>query len=321
MMNCLMVRIKSNLSVTQIDIGMLNIKKALESVRMMRALTGLDGLAFKKLLITFELVLQKESGKPTKSRKRAPGGGRHHTLDTAQSKLFYILFYMKCYPTFDLAGFFFDVDRSQTNRWVKELLPLLEQSLGRELVLPKRKITSLEDFLLFFPSVKDIFIDGTERPVQRPEKNKRQTKHYSGKKKRHTKKNLVVSTEKKEILILTPTKSGKQHDMQMLKKSELPENIPKQVATWVDMGFQGLEKFTGSSVVIPHKKSKNNPLTAEQKQDNQIISGIRICNEQAIGGIKRLRCTSDILRNRSDKLADDLMFMAAGIWNFHLKVA
>lgn len=181
------------------NIGMLNIDKALHSVRIMRSLTGLDGIAFKKLLTTFELVLEKNQGKDVLFRTRAKGGGRHHTLFTAESKLFYILFYMKCYPTYDLAGFLFDVDRAQVCRWVQELLPLLQKSLGRELVLPKRKITSVEEFLLNFPNIKDIFIDGTERPVQRPKKSKRQTKHYSGKKKRHTKKNLVVSSEKRTI--------------------------------------------------------------------------------------------------------------------------
>jgi len=300
---------------------MLRIDKALGSVRVMRSLTGLGGDAFKKLLITFESVLQKEAATSIKSRKRAKGGGRHHTLLTAENKLFYILFYMKCYPTFDLASFLFDVDRSQANRWVKGLLPVLEKALDRELALPKRKINSVDEFLMRFPMVKDIFIDGTERAVQRPKKSKRQTKHYSGKKKRHTKKNLVVSTYDKEILILTPTKPGHQHDMHMLKKSELPENIPKCVASWVDMGFQGLDKLTGSPVAMPHKKTKKNPLTDLQKQDNQIISAIRITNEQAIGGMKRLRCTSDVLRNRNDKLADDLMLMSAGIWNFHLKAA
>lgn len=300
---------------------MLNIKKAMRSIRVMRSLTGLDGNAFKTLLITFESVLQKEQRKNTKPRKRAKGGGRHHTLSIATEKLFYILFYMKCYPTFDLAGFLFDVDRSQAHRWVQALLPELQKALGRELVLPKRKIKSIEEFIWLFPDIKDIFIDGTERPVNRPKKGKRQTKHYSGKKKQHTKKNLIVSTEKKKIIILTHTKSGNQHDMRMLKKSELPQNIPKQVAIWVDTGFLGLDKSTEATVVIPHKKTKKKPLTAVQKQDNQVISGIRICNEQAIGGMKRLRCATDVLRNRNDKLADDLMFMAAGIWNFHLKVA
>ncbi len=302
---------------------MLNITRALGSKRIMRSITGLDSRSFNQLLQSFESVIKKGFLKQEKKkgRQRKQGGGRAHTLFTAKEKLFYILFYMKCYPTFDLAGFLFNVDRSQANRWVQELLPLLEESLGRELVLPKRKIKSMEEFEELFPGVKDIFIDGTERPVQRPKKNKRQAKHYSGKKKEHTKKNLVVTTEGKEILVLTPSKPGKHHDMSMLKKSELSKNIPKQVATWVDLGFQGIDKITSSPVVIPHKKTKKRPLSEQEKQENQIISGIRICNEQAIGGIKRLRCTTDVLRNRKDNIADQFMFLSAGIWNLHLKVA
>ena len=300
---------------------MIQIEKALTTSRVMRSLTGLDLSSFNALLSTFALVLKKTAKQNSKATKRQMGGGRHHTLATPREKLFYILFYMKCYPTYDLAGFIFESDRSQACRWVKELLPVLQGSLDRELVLPKRKINSVEGFLQFFPGVKDIFIDGTERPVQRPKKEKRQAKHYSGKKKRHTKKNIIVATQEKKILIVTKTKCGNQHDMRMLRKSGLPNNIPKEISTWVDTGFLGLDKETESSVFIPSKKSKNKPLTEKQKQENYLISGLRICNEQAIGGIKRLRCVTDVLRNKSDKLADELILIAAGIWNFHLKVA
>jgi hypothetical protein len=51
---------------------------------------------------------------------------------------------MKCYPTFDLAGFIFGVDRSSCCRWVEWFLPVLTKTLGKELVLPKRKISSPE---------------------------------------------------------------------------------------------------------------------------------------------------------------------------------
>jgi len=149
---------------------MIQIERALATTRVMRSLTGLDKSSFNKLLTTFTLVLEKTRKKNSKATHRKMGGGRNHTLPTAKEKLFYILFYMKCYPTYDLAGFLFASDRSQACRWVKELLPILQDSLDRELVLPKRKINSVEEFVRFFPGIKDIFIDGTERPVQRPTK-------------------------------------------------------------------------------------------------------------------------------------------------------
>jgi len=154
----------------------------------MKALTGLTVLEFESLVITFSQVFQKYQATRHKKRQRAVGGGRKHTLKTAADRLFFILFYVKCYPTMDLAGFFFGVDRSQIQRWVKELLPLLAETLGREVVLPARKINSVEEFMAQIPDVKDVFIDATECPVRRPGNNKAQKEHYSGRKRRHTKK-------------------------------------------------------------------------------------------------------------------------------------
>ena len=73
---------------------------------------------------------------------------------------------------------------------MQELLPILETSLGWEVVLPQRKIRSVEEFMQHFPQIKDVFIDGTVRPVQRPHKAKSQRKHYSGQYKDHIVRNL-----------------------------------------------------------------------------------------------------------------------------------
>jgi hypothetical protein len=72
------------------------------------------------------------------------------------------LFYFKCYPTFDLAGIIFDLHRSQAHEWMHRLQPLLEATLGEKLVLPERKLDSIEAFLERFPGVKRVLIDGTE---------------------------------------------------------------------------------------------------------------------------------------------------------------
>jgi len=287
----------------------------------MRAITGLDRSEFEKLTRTFGQVAGKLLLQSTEPREREIGGGRTHTLVTTEEKLFFILFYLKCYPTFDLAALFYDVDRSQTNRWVHHLLPLLEETLGRELVLPKRKIKSVEEFLQLFPEVKDVFIDGTERPVQRPKKKKQQEKHYSGKKKRHTKKNILLTDPRKRVLVLTQTKPGKHHDYALFKKSELPQKIPKAIGAWFDLGFKGVEKEYDLSTVMPRKKSKHHPLTEEQKKENRLISGIRVMGEHAIAGVKRLKCVTDVYRNKKVNVADTFMLLSCGIWNFHLKVA
>lgn len=301
----------------------MNLERAKKSDRIMRALTGLDSQAFEQLTQPFGQVLNKyiREQAARMPRERSIGGGRRHTLETMEEKLFYILFYLKCYPTFDLAGFIFNVDRSQPFHWTHFLMDLLKEALGRELVLPKRKIKSAEDFFQLFPEVKDVFIDGTERPIQRPKKKKQQQQHYSGKKKRHTKKNILVTDPAKRVLVLTTTKPGKHHDYHLFKKSELPQKIPKKVGVWFDLGFKGAEKDYDLSLVMPHKKSKKHPLTEEEIKDNTVISGIRVIGEHAIAGIKRLKCVTDVYRNKKVNVADKFMELSCGIWNYHLKVA
>jgi len=147
---------------------MINIQHAFRSDRVLKALTGLSKQEFTALIVSFEQTLQKQASRRRKPRKRKPGAGRKPVLSSIQDKLFFILFYVKCYPTFDVAGVLFEVHRSQPHRWVHTLLPVLEKTLGEEVVLPVRKIDQVEAFFTRFPQVKNLFIDGTERPTQRP---------------------------------------------------------------------------------------------------------------------------------------------------------
>lgn len=298
---------------------MLNINRALRSDRLMKALTGMTVAEFERLLPIFSAALTKVRRKVQKERKRAIGGGRQHTLKSPKDKLFFILLYLKCYPTLDLAGLLYDVDRSQTQRWMKALLEVLEVGLGWQLVLPQRQISSLEEFIQRFPAVKDVFVDGTERPIQRPDQAKAQQEHYSGKQQEHTLKNLMVSDEAKRILCLTQTKPGARQDYFRFKQAGLGEVIPEDVAVWVDLGFLGIVKdYPLLQVVIPHKSSKNHPLTPLQKTENRLISAVRICIEHAIAGVKRFRCLTDPYRNKGLVLADKFMLIACGLWNYHL---
>ena len=198
---------------------MFKLERAKKSDRIMKALTGMTIIEFDGLTHTFSQVLLKYQATRKPNRKRAVGGGRHHTLTNAAERLFFILFYVKCYPKMDLASFFFGADRSRIQRWVKELLPLLEETLGREVVLPARKINSMEEFMAQFPEVKDLFIDATERPVRRPKNTKKQHEHYSGRKGRHTRKSLVAADEQGQILLLPPAKPGRRSDYFRFKQS------------------------------------------------------------------------------------------------------
>lgn len=299
---------------------MINIGRALESDRIMKSLTGMTPGEFGGILPAFSDILKEESfGKP---RERYPGGGRKHTLATPEEKLFYALFYVRVYPTYDVAAFFFGTDKSQACRWAHAFLPILEKALGRELVLPARKVGSPAEFMQLFPKVREVFIDGTERPVRRSTDNEKQRENFSGKKKRHTRKNIIVNDPEKKVIILTPTEPGKKHDYNIFKNSGIGESLPPGTKTNVDLGFKGIEKdFPHADTSIPHKKPRGGELTPEQRDENRSISSHRVLSEHTIGGVKRLKSLTDTYRNTTKNFDDRLINIGCGIWNYHLKAA
>ena len=301
---------------------MLNIERILHDDRLMRAMTGLNLRAFNALKPAFSQALS-EAEVPRRSdapRQRAPGAGRTPRLATVEHQLFYILVYFKCYPTFDLAGVLFDLDRSQAHRWMHRLQPVLAQALGREMALPKRKISSMEDFVQAFPGVKRMILDGTERPIQRPSNRERQKQNYSGKKKRHTRSHLAGSDGDGRILLLSVSYDGKDHDKGILNREQWADYIPDEVLLQGDSGFDGLQRdFV--NVETTHKKPRGGELTQQQKEENRALAKERIVVEHAFSGVKRYRIASDVYRNRIEDFDDRSMLTSAGLWNFYLMAA
>ena len=297
---------------------LINPKKLLRRERQLKAVIGMGGKEFKILHKQFDGIYNKIQQK--KLRKRAIGGGRQGVIKDTKSKLLFILMYVKVYPTYDLAGALFGVVASRPHEWVNEYLPILEEALGRHCVLPARKITSAEEFRRLYPGVQEVILDGAERPIQRPKNNKNQKKAYSGKKKRHTRKNIYLVNKEKKILYLSPTKAGKIHDFKQFKKTAVIDGIPEDVDILGDKGFIGINDLSSHKTFVPKKKPKNGFLTPEEKEDNSLISSIRMKVEHAIGGVKRLGVATNIFRGRfgSD---DRFTFVSAALWNFHLQYA
>jgi hypothetical protein len=90
----------------------------------LKSLTGLSRKGFDRLLNAFSACLeemkQEQYRKNRRRRKRRPGGGRKGALVTAENKLFFILYYLKNYPTFDVLAFTFEISlsKAQENRLV-----------------------------------------------------------------------------------------------------------------------------------------------------------------------------------------------------------
>lgn len=294
----------------------MNINKLHQNKRGMKALTGMDFQEFDHLLPDFARELYRHAAsKP--NRRRKPGGGQKGHLKTAADKLFFILFYIKTYPTFDVLAFFSGKSRGRSCEAAHLYLSILEKTLGKKIILPARKITSVEEFLRKFPAVKDIFVDGTERRMQRPQASKRNKRHYSGKKKAHTRKNIIIADEHKRILLVSPTKPGRRHDKNCADRIVLAENVPKHIGIWEDSGFQGMQ-HKHPNTVIAKRARKNQPLTTAEKEENRVISSFRVVAEQAIGGMKRYRVMTDTLRNKIGVFDDRIAVVTAGLWNYHL---
>ena len=291
---------------------MLNIKRALKQDRLLRALTGLNSKAFQSLLLTFTQVY--EQTLRDKPRQRSVGGGRKARLRTFEHKLFYILFYFKCYPTFDLAGILFDIDRSQAHHWAHRLQPILEAALGEKKALPERQINSVQAFIERFPGVERVVMDGTERPIKRPTDSEKQKLNYSGKKKRHTRKHLAAVNQNKQVLVLSQAREGKLHDKKFHDEEKLIGNIPAEIPIEVDTGFQGIQ-HQYENIRIPHKKPKGGELSEQQKSDNRKLSQSRVVCENAFAGVKRYGVVSQIYRNHKHDFDDKLMLTASGLWN------
>jgi len=298
--------------------------------RQMRALTGVSLRKFAELLPTFSKTYQQqqhkayEAGLAQGTRKRKPGGGQKGKLPQMEDKLYFILSYYKTYPTFDELGVRFDLSRSKANEWVHRLSPVLQQTLQVLGHLPQREFESVAAFRQALGEIGELLLDVTERPHQRPGDEQEQQELYSGKKKRHTVQNLIISTFDKVIVFVSQTYEGRKHDYAILKEAFPPE-FPwfEYFILLADLGFQGIQTdYVGDSIFIPFKKPrkcKANPdpkLTQAQKAVNKALAQVRVRVEHAIAGCKRFNILSHPFRNHKHGFDDQAMIVSAGLWNF-----
>ena len=86
----------------------------------------------------------------------------------------------------------------------------------------------------------NLSIDATERKLRRPVNGEKQAEKYSGKKKTHPDKNVLLANENtKKVVYLSKTVEGKMHDKKLADKSKI--NYPANASLTKDTGFQGYE--------------------------------------------------------------------------------
>jgi DDE superfamily endonuclease/Helix-turn-helix of DDE superfamily endonuclease len=281
-----------------------------------QVLTGLSLQAFLDLLPAFhqataELEHQAEQRRK-QPRKRQKGGGRKPLLSSGADRLLFILFYFKVYPLQAVQAFFFGMSQAQACEWIDRLTPVLNRALGFEQQLPARNAADVAQVLRQCPGLEFI-IDGTERRIQRPKDKQRQRDYYSGKKKRHTVKNVTIGDRRtRKIKALSRTRSGKTSDKRTADEEDY--HFPARSKLWKDTGFQGYEP-PKVRTYQPKKKPPKGELTAEEKASNQAISRKRVRIEHSIGGAKVFHIARDVFRNRRDEYVDLSFETACGLHN------
>ncbi len=114
---------------------------------------------------------------------------------------------------------------------------------------------------------------------------------------------------------MTDTVFGKKHDKRLA--DEAGYTVPEGSLLYQDTGFQGFS-IEGVTIIQPKKKPKGGELTSEEKENNRLISSIRIRIEHAIGGVKRFRIVKDKIRNWKAGFRDAVMETCCGLHNLRL---
>jgi hypothetical protein len=288
--------------------------EAREKPRVFHQLTGLTIEEFDKLLPSFQTAYEEEESKrQSKPRQRAVGAGRKSVLATVPDKLFFILFYFRHYPIQEVLAFWFGFSQGQANHWIHRLTPILKQALGHEMQLPARQATDVEQILQAC-AIREFIIDGTERPERRPQDPQRRRIDYSGKKKRHTRKNIVI-TEKAtgKVLGLGGTRPGSQHDKSCVDAEGY--TFAEGSTLFQDTGFQGYAP-EDTTIHQPTKKPRGKELDPQQKEENRKISKERVAVEHSLAGIKIFHILSSVFRNIKEGFVDLVMETACGLFNW-----
>ena len=153
-----------------------------ENPKALLAHTGFKPDEFEHLCVFFDQAWQGYikyytlEGKP---RERQSRGRKNETLPTSEDKLLFVLYYLKTNPLQEVLAAAFSMRQPHASTWLKLLLPILEQALGRADCLPERHSERLYRAVA---AHQRVLIDGTERPVGRSTDYQTQKEHYSGKK-------------------------------------------------------------------------------------------------------------------------------------------
>ena len=236
---------------------MLTYKSLREHARELLAATGLTVEEFEGLLPAFvtayvqcyPLHLTAEG----KERRRQRGGGTPGILDQDEDRLLFILVYLKTNPLQTMHGLQFGMSQPQANYWIHRLLPVVQVALTALGMAPERDGSAVATSEMALAGALDLAIDGTERRRERPQDAEQQKELYSGKKKTHTDKNIVLVNESSgQVVYLGPTEAGSKHDKKAADEAHI--EYPANATLDKDTGFRPPNSWGATSRRLPMPK-------------------------------------------------------------------
>jgi transposase, IS4 family len=106
--------------------------------------------------------------------------------------------------------------------------------------------------------------------------------HYSGKKKRHTLKNVLLIDSFGSIHFLSDTYEGRVHDKCIADEARYTLPTGSMLYQDAGLGFNLRRQISrefnlrGVQIMQPKKKPRNGTLTPQEKEENRRISSIRV---------------------------------------------
>jgi DDE superfamily endonuclease len=286
---------------------MLSYEALRPSPEIFLVLTGLTKDEFDRLLPEFGRALQQQraSARHTRRgaqpRRRAAGAGHPHALDLP-TRLLLVLTWLRIYPTYELLGWLFGLEKSNAWQNTQDGLAALESLADFRFERPaaqRKALASKEAVMAAFPQVK-LIIDSKEQPFHRPQGWDNQKPFYSGKKKRHTIKTQVAVQPDGTIGAVSGSVPGSVHDLTLLEGSGLLGNLDAAAGegAMFDRGYVGVDKgHPGLPVVLPEKAKPKQPLTGPQRLRNKVVGRYRVVVEHVMAQLCRFQVLKQAFRS------------------------
>lgn len=291
------------------------------------SLTGLRPSDFDALFRDFELAHQERilhstvTKRHKQPRRHVVGSGPRHKL-SLQDRLLLTLIWLRIYPTYELLGYFFSLNKTNAEDNQKDILATLDLLAHVSIKRPdpnSSKIHSVQEVMEAFPDVR-LIIDAKEQQIHRPKsskENNEQKPYYSGKKKAHTLKTQIgVDPGGKIEAVSESVPGGANHDINLLRSSGLLDQLAADEAAMMDKGYDGITNdYPDKRLYLPHKARRNHPITEQQKAENRIHSRYRIIVEHVNAQLNRFQTLAQVWRH--DRQDHNQTFrVVAGLVNY-----